>query len=49
MVNIKSDIVKKKEEVDELKVNEEVDKGMYENDEFRRDFKRKDESDKKKY
>jgi len=47
MVHLQRDIVKTPDEVADLPVHEEVDPGMYETDEFSRDFKSKDDSAKK--
>ncbi|PSN44063.1 hypothetical protein C0J52_15920, partial [Blattella germanica] len=47
IVHLQRDIVKTPDEVADLPVHEEVDPGMYESDEFSRDFKTKDDSGKK--
>jgi hypothetical protein len=47
MVHLQRDIVKTPDEVADLPVHEEVDTGMYESDEFSRDFKSKDDIAKK--
>jgi hypothetical protein len=47
MVHLQRDIVKTPDEVADLPVHEEVDPGMYETDEFSRDFKSKDDATKK--
>jgi len=47
MVHLQRDIVKTPDEVADLPVHEEVDAGMYDTDEFSRDFKSKDDSAKK--